>query len=155
MAVKQMSKIVIRKMCEDNLPIVSELAMLANPHILKEEYGKRILDRLKEYPDLSFIAEDDGKVVGYVQAVVYEDEAVIGDIVVANEYQRKGIGKQLMNAMLGAIKNRKVRIILAEIHYKCASSIPFYYKYNFRITGFVQDYFGAGHDVILLRLVMQ
>jgi len=142
-------------MCEGDLPIVSELAMLANPHALKEEYGKHILDRLKENPDLSFIAEDNERVVGYVQAVVYEDEAVIGDIVVANEYQRRGIGKQLMNTIIEAIKNRKVRIVLAEIHYICASSIPFYYKYNFRITGFVQDYFGAGHDAILLRLVLR
>jgi ribosomal-protein-alanine N-acetyltransferase len=150
-----MSKVTIRKMRESDLTIVSELAMLANPHAIKEKYSKHILDELKENPDLSFVAVDGEKVVGYIQADIHDGEAVLEDIAVAKEYQGKGVGKCLLDKELKAFKRKSVKIVLAEVHYKCASAIPFYYKHNFRITGFVQDFFGIGHDAIILKLVLQ
>jgi len=138
-----------------DLDIVSELAMLANPHSIKEKYKKLILDELRENPDLSFVAAIDGKVVGYVLADIHNDEAVLEDIAVSEKLQGKGIGKNLLNKELTALKHRKIKTVRAEVHYKCASAIPFYYKHNFRITGFVLDYFGKGHDAIILKLIMQ
>jgi len=54
-------------MREDDLEIVSELAMLANPHAKKEKYREHVADELKENPDLAFVAVAGEKVVGYVQ----------------------------------------------------------------------------------------
>ncbi len=142
-------------MRRSDLNTVSELAMLANPHATKEKYSKHILDELRENPDLSFVAVENGKVVGHVQADIHNDEAVLEDIAVAKECQVKGIGKRLLNKELKALKRKGAKIVLAEVHYKCASAIPFYYKHNFRITGFVQDLFGIGHDTIILKLVLQ
>lgn len=122
-----MPRIVVRKMRESDLNVVSELAMLANP-------------------ELSFIAAEDGRVVGYAQADARNDEAVLEDIAVAEEYQRRGIGKELLRKELKVLKRKGVKRVMAEVHYKCASAIPFYYKHNFRIAGFVQDYFGMGHE---------
>ncbi|MGQ9507083.1 MAG: GNAT family N-acetyltransferase [Candidatus Bathycorpusculaceae bacterium] len=150
-----MDKVVIRRMCRKDLAVVSELAMLANPHATKEKYSKHILDELKENPDLSFVAVYNGKVVGYVQADLCNDEAILEDIVVDREYQGKGIGKILLNKELEALKKKKVKAVLAEIHYKCASAIPFYYKHNFRISAFRRDYFGEGHDAIILKIVLK
>ena len=42
-----MSRIFIRPMREDDLKMVSELAMLANPHAEKEKYREHILDELR------------------------------------------------------------------------------------------------------------
>jgi len=150
-----MSKVTIRRMRESDLTVVSDLAMLANPHAVKKKYSKLILNELKENPDLSFVATDNEKVVGYIQADIHDDEAVLEDIAVAKEYQRKNIGKSLLDKELNALKRKRVKIVHAEVHYKCASAIPFYYKHNFRITGFVQDFFGISHDAIILRLVLQ
>jgi ribosomal protein S18 acetylase RimI-like enzyme len=148
-------KIVVRKMHLSDLDVVSELAMLANPHAIKEKYKKLILDELKENPDLSFVANKDRKVVGYVLADIHNDEAVLEDIAVSEKLQGKGIGKSLLDKELTALKHKKVKTVRAEVHYKCASAIPFYYKHNFRITGFVHDCFGRGHDAIILKLVLQ
>jgi len=150
-----MSKVTIRRMRESDLTVVSDLAMLANPHAVKKKYSKLILNELKENPDLSFVATDNEKVVGYIQADIHDDEAVLEDIAVAKEYQRKNIGKSLLDKELNALKRKRAKIVHAEVHYKCASAIPFYYKHNFRITGFVQDFFGISHDAIILRLVLQ
>ena len=53
---------------------------------------------------------------------------------------------------LQVLKRKKVKLVFAEVHYKCASAVPFYYKFGFRIVGFQQDYFGVGHDAIILKL---
>ncbi|MBS7636142.1 hypothetical protein KEJ37_02155 [Candidatus Bathyarchaeota archaeon] len=50
-----MSKIFIRKMSGRDIAEVSELAPLANPHAIKEEYKKRIIKVLEENPDLSWL----------------------------------------------------------------------------------------------------
>ncbi|MDI6690924.1 MAG: hypothetical protein QME50_03530 [Candidatus Bathyarchaeota archaeon] len=60
----------------------------------------------------------------------------------------------LLNKELKALK-KKVKAVLAEVHYKCAYAIPFYYKHNFRISAFRRDYFGEGHDAIILKLVLK
>lgn len=150
-----MTEIDIRRMREGDLEVVSELAMLANPHATKERYREHILDELRENPDLSLVATDNKKVIGYVQADARNDIALLEDIVVAKEYQGRRIGKQLLDKTLALLKQRVVKIVFAEVHYECASAIPFYYKNNFRISGFGQDYFGVGHDAIILKLVLQ
>jgi ribosomal protein S18 acetylase RimI-like enzyme len=151
-----MTRIIVRKMREDDLPTVSELAMLANPHATKEKYREHIAVELKDNPDLSFVATVEGKVVGYAQAEVCDNnEALLEDIAVAEEYQKKGIGKQLLSKEAMVLKQNGARIMLAEVHYKCASAIPFYYKHDFRVSGFDQDYFGIGHDAVILKKVLQ
>jgi ribosomal protein S18 acetylase RimI-like enzyme len=145
----------VRKMHPSNLDVVSDLAMLANPHAVKEKYKKLILDELKENPDLSFVATIGGDVVGYVLADIHDGRATLEDIAVSEKFQGKGIGKRLLDKELIALKDKQVKIVRAEVHYKCASAIPFYYKHNFRITGFAHDYFGKNHDAIILQLVLQ
>jgi len=137
-----------------DLDIVSELAMLANPHAVKKKYKKLIFDELRENPDLSYVATIDGKVVGYVLADIHDDEAVLEDIAISKKLQGRGVGKRLLNKEITVLKHKKVKLVRAEVHYKCSSAIPFYYKHNFRITGFVQDFFGKGQDAIILKLII-
>jgi ribosomal protein S18 acetylase RimI-like enzyme len=141
-------------MQEKDLGVVSNLAMLANPHAVKAKYKRHILDELRKSPELSFAAEVDGKVVGYAQAEVNNGIALLEDIAVAAEFQKSGIGEKLLNEELRVLRQKKAKVVLAEVHYKCASAIPFYYKYGFRISGIAQDYFGVGHDAIILKLVL-
>lgn len=148
-------KVTIRKMQMKDLAAVSELAMIANPHATKEKYKEHVLSELRENPDLSPVATDDRKVVGYVQADIQENSAVLEDIAVAEQYQKKGLGKTLLNEEIEALKRKGAKTVLAEVHYLCASAVPFYYRHSFRIVGFVQDYFGIGHDALILKLVLQ
>ena len=141
-------------MREDDLEIALELAMLANPHAKKEKYGEHVADELKENPDLAFVAVAGEKVVGYVQGDTRGPMTTIEDLAVAKNYQEKGIGKQLIKSELEALGARGAKIVVAEVHYKNAQAIPFYYKQGFRISGCLQDYFGIGHDAIILKLVL-
>jgi len=149
-----MSNIVIRPMHESDLKVVSELVMLANPHAAKEKYREHIADELRENPDLSFVAVDSEKVVGYVQGDTRGPMTTLEDLAVDKDYRGKEIGKQLLRVELGALKKKRSKIVVAEVHYQNAQAIPFYYKHGFRISGCLQDYFGVGHDAIILKLVL-
>ena len=80
--------------------------------------------------------------------------ATLEDLAVAEEYQGKGIGTQLLSVELEAMKRRGSKIVISEVHYKNAKAIPFYYRHGFRLSGCAQDFFGIGHDAIMLKLVL-
>ncbi len=128
--------------------------LLANPHATREKYRNHLLDELKGNPDLSIVAEENGTIIGYAQAAVRNDMAVLEDIAIIEVRQKKGVGKRLLVEELKILKSKKAKVVLAEVHYKCSSAIPFYYKYGFRISGFGQDYFGVGHDTIILKMIL-
>jgi len=143
-------------MKRQDIEAVAELAMLANPFAEKEEYKKHLIEELQRNPELSIVAVNDkDEVIGYAQADVHGEMAVLEDIAVSKKRQGKGVGKMLLEWEIKALKQKGVKIVRAEVHYKCASAIPFYYKFGFRISGFEQDYFGIGHDAIILKLQLE
>ena len=81
--------------------------------------------------------------------------AVLEDIAVSENWQRKGVGRKLLEKEIEMLKEKGVKIVRAEVHYECAEAIPFYYKFGFRISGFEQDYFGIGQDAIILKLELR
>lgn len=147
-----MVEIAIRKMNKDDLPAVSELSLLANPHATKEEYSKLLERELEANPDLSFVATYNGSIIGYAQAEARKSkQAILQDIAVSKKFQGKKVGTRLLNKTIEAVEAKGARMMFAEAHYKCAAAIPFYYKHGFRISGFSQDHFGIGHDAIILK----
>jgi ribosomal protein S18 acetylase RimI-like enzyme len=147
-----MVEITIRKMHKDDLPAVSEMSSLANPHATKEEYSKLLERELEANPDLSFVATHNGSIIGYVQAEARKGkQAIPQDIAVSKKFQGKNVGTRLLNKTIEAVEANGARMMFAEAHYKCAAAIPFYYRHGFRISGFSQDHFGIGHDAIILK----
>ena len=151
-----MSSVKIRPMRKEDIEAVSELAMLANPFADKETYKKHLLDELELNPELSIVAVNEkDEVIGYAQADVHGKMAVLEDIAVSRDWQRKGVGRKLLEKEIEMLKEKGVKIVRAEVHYKCAEAIPFYYRFGFRISGFEQDYFGIGQDAIILKLELR
>lgn len=149
-----MKEITIRKVKKNDLDVISELAMLANPFAEKSKYRKHIEEELESKLELAFAAVKNNKVVGYVMGDVRDGHGVLEDIAVDTAHQHQGIGTLLLETELKALKNNEPKIVAAEVHYKCASAIPFYYKHGFRISGVRRNFFGMGHDAIMLELIL-
>ena len=122
--------------------------------IEEQKYHQHLIEELKKVPDLSFVASVNDRVVGYVQAELPGDNAVLEDIAVNREYQGKGVGTRLLQEALSTLKQKGGKTLRAEVHYKCSPAIPFYYKHGFRIVSFKQDHFGKSHDAIILRKIL-
>jgi len=77
------------------LPFASEGRLL--PRSLSELYA-----RVRDF----FVAEDDGRVIGCAALkIIWDDLSEIASLAVKSEYQRKGIGRQLVEACLEEAKS--------------------------------------------------
>ena len=142
----------LRRMKTEDISELLEFYMLANPHSNSESIEKWTLDTIRENPDLCYVAEVQGRVIGGVSALMRDKEiGIIDDLAVAPKYQRKGIGSKLLKKAMEELRHKGAEIIALKIHYLCSDSIPFYYKHGFRISGMVQDCFGQKQDAITMN----
>jgi len=135
-----------------DLDAVSTIYTLANPQASSETIKKWIEDSLKKFPKFCYVAKVEEKVVGGISGEGRDyDIGAINDLAVAEKYQGRGVGSALLRRVLREFKNAGLKIVILEVHYLCSDSIPFYYKYGFRISGVVQDFFGVGQDIVIMR----
>jgi len=78
---------------------------------------------LRKRLDLSWVWEIEGKVVGYVSLLIYRKElAEIRSLSVKKEYQRRGIGTELLKKALKEAQKRKITTVLT------ITIVPKFYK---------------------------
>lgn len=93
--------------------------------------------------DLSFVAEVDDKVIGFILArltyvgVPFIEVAIIQAIVVDPEYQRQGIAGRLVNALLGYCHDEGINTIRAVIDEHNADLKRFFQRLGFSRSGLV------------------
>lgn len=100
------------------------------------------------------IAKDGDKVVGMCYAVIQEDKNQLEALYLLPEYQRKGIGTQLWNAVLPFFdKSKDIYVEVADYNEK---AINFYKKLGFVDTGrrFSDDRFKMKSGAILPEMEM-
>jgi ribosomal protein S18 acetylase RimI-like enzyme len=94
-----------------------------------------------------FVAEDGGRVLGYVTSMVERGIGTIMSIAVSPQFRRSGIGDALMRSALNHLASCE-RIWLL-VDRKNAAAISFYYKHFFRETGrIIKGYYPNGDDAV-------
>jgi len=76
---------------------------------------------------LSYGAYEDGKLIGAVMAIEFENSAMIKYFMVNKTYQRQGIGKRLFETLLGALHNEYENIYI----HANSDLVPFFERYGF------------------------
>jgi ribosomal protein S18 acetylase RimI-like enzyme len=122
---------------KDHIP--TDLLLLSDP---SEEV-------IAEYIHLStnFIARLDSKIVGALLLLKTRPRTMeIMNISVYEEYQNKGIGKQLINKAIEYAKENKVQSLEIGTGNPGVIQMMLYQKCGFRIVGVELDYFRKNHD---------
>ncbi len=112
----------------------------------RSEFELLIADEKK----LCLVAEDEGKVIGYIGAETVLDECNIGNIVTAEECRGRGIGTSVMNALMNELKNREILKVFLEVESDNAPALALYDKNGFERYGLRRDYYGRGMDAVLM-----
>ena len=131
-----MTNIIIEQ-TKDSIP--TDLLLLSDP---SEEV-------IAEYINLStnFIARLDTKIVGALLLLKTRPRTMeIMNISVYEEYQNKGIGKQLINNAIEYAKENKIQTLEIGTGNPGLIQIMLYQKCGFRIVGVELDYFRKNHD---------
>jgi putative acetyltransferase len=146
------TKIVIRNETENDIDAIAEVTIEAFKTLEISNHTEQFIIgalRKAEALTLSLVAEIDGRVVGHIafSPVTISDGTPdwygLGPVSVLPEYQRKGIGKALINEGLSRLKDMKARGC-------CLVGHPDYYrKFDFenisglKIEGVPQEVFFA------------
>ncbi|KKI90410.1 acetyltransferase [Bacillus sp. SA1-12] len=123
----------IRNLFKDEKPPM-DLLLLADPsQIIVNEYVKR---------GECFIAEKENKVIGvYVLLPTRPETVELVNIAVAEEVQKKGIGKHLLSHAIQMAKRKGYKTIEVGTGNSSLGQLALYQKCGFRMIGIDRDFF--------------
>lgn len=113
---------------------------------------------LPENPRVFFtVAKDDaGRVVGYVVAWFVMEEGELANLAVAPSARRKGLGRALLDAMLGDARQRGVAHVYLEVRESNAAARQLYATRDFEEVGRRKRYYRSPEeDALILRHTLQ
>jgi N-acetylglutamate synthase-like GNAT family acetyltransferase len=127
MAPRKQPGCTIRRAQLSDGPLVLELI---EPYVAQRVLLPRTLDEIEELLDNGFVAESNGKIVGFVALEIYSKKlAEIRSLAVAEKFQRHGIGKHLVAACVEFAKERSILEVMA-----ITSSEEFFQSCGFDFT---------------------
>lgn len=130
-------------------------AVLAIEHAsFGDPWNRSAFVDLLDDPRVAFlIADEGGAVRGYVVAWFVLDEGEIGNLAVASEARRHGIGARLLDGAIDAVRKADVDALYLEVRDSNASARALYATRGFVEVGRRRDYYRRPkEDALVLRL---
>ncbi|MEM2259006.1 MAG: ribosomal protein S18-alanine N-acetyltransferase [Candidatus Thermoplasmatota archaeon] len=128
----------IRKCTEEDLKEVWEIENLSFRYPYPPYFFYEYLNKL------FFVAEENGKVVGYI--IGDDERKMIVSIAVHPDYRFKGYGKKLMEHVFKFMKGE----ILLQVRKSNEGAIKFYEKMGFKKKGEIRRYYFDGEDAYIM-----
>ncbi|WP_019107440.1 ribosomal protein S18-alanine N-acetyltransferase [Peptoniphilus senegalensis] len=95
------------------------------------------------------ITEVDGTLVGYISYMIVFDEIHIANVAVKGEFRGQKISLDLFDFLTKKADEEKLKITL-EVAEKNKIAINLYRKYNFKISGKRNNYYGIDRDAYIM-----
>ena len=101
---------------------------------------------------LWLVAEDDGRVAGYVGSQTVIDESDVMNVAVHPDFRRRGIAEKLMEQLVGSLKAMGSHCLTLEVRASNAPAIALYEKLGFQEVGRRKNYYrNPREDALILR----
>ena len=98
------------------------------------------------------VAVQDNEVVGYIGSQSSVDESDVMNVAVHPDWRRQGIAEQLIENLIGELKNRGSKALMLEVRASNAPAIALYEKLGFRQVGLRKNYYrNPKEDALILR----
>ncbi len=140
---------VIRKMTLQDAPAIAQLEIAC----FSDPWSEKSIASETENP-LSYwlVAEDNGTIAGYVGSQSVLDAADMMNLAVAPAYRRKGVGQNLVNALVEHLQDKQVIALLLEVRVSNEPAIALYEKMGFEQVGRRPRYYhNPREDALILR----
>lgn len=144
----------IEEMALDDLPEVLEIERMSLPDPWTE--GMFMIEMSLSHSRTRVArvhAKDREKVAGYICYWYVADEVHVLDLAVHPAYRRMGVGRQLMDDLIGDAREKKAVCVQLEVRESNAAAFRFYRGLGFTRTGTRRKYYhNPPEDAILMTL---
>ena len=137
------------RMTKEHAPLVAELEAAC----FNDPWSLQAFESEAENPlSLWIVAEEDGKVIGYIGSQSVLGQADIMNLAVSEDYRRKGIGRGLVLALVKELSKQDVTIALLEVRVSNTPAITLYESLGFSKVGCRKNYyFHPKEDAYIMR----
>jgi len=129
-----------RKATKKDLGKIAEIFRIesAKPPYNKKKTSKKALAGIKkDFKDNDlFVAIIEGKIVGFI--MIRKDSDIknrrwINELWILKNYQRKGIGREMMNKIEGMYKKKNIKTLGLAAYTRKGGAVDFYKKLNYKV----------------------
>ena len=138
----------ITKMTEKHAPSLAELDKICFSVPWSENsFREEAENSLAKY----FVAEEDGKLIGYIGVWCVQDEGQITNIAVLPEYRRRGVASKLLEHLASECEGLS-RLVL-EVRESNIGALALYEKYGFKKVGMRKNFYHSPTEnaIIMIR----
>jgi len=150
----------LRKFTINDLSSVTEI----NQTCLPENYTDIFfVDLFRRHPETFVVAEEDGKIAGYIMCRVEVGLSSIGlsglvkkghvvSVAVLPEHRRKGIGEALVTQAMEGMRKYNAKQCFLEVRVTNQEAIALYKKLGFEVTRTIHGYYADGEDAFVMTI---
>ena len=147
------SEIRLLLLTEERLSEVAEVerACFSTP------WSEASLRMLLEEQNVAFLAEIDGKTVGYGGMQCILDEGQITDIAVLPEYRRRGIAAMILSRLIQYAREKALSVIFLEVRESNLPALSLYRdRFGFEVLGVRRGFYSSPkEDAYNMRLLLE
>lgn len=141
-----LSEIKIEKMTSSD---IENIAFLEKECFSEPWSDESLKTELKNKNAHFFVAQDKGKILGYIGSQCYSGECYISNIAVFREFQNQNIGSILLKNLIDFMKN-KCEFISLEVRKSNIPAIKLYKKFGFKQVGIRKDFYRKPQEDALI-----
>lgn len=100
-----------------------------------DPWSQNAITEAAKYGTIFFLAEQDGKILGYLGMKPVLDEGYISNVAVTSSARGKGIGSALLEKLTSYAKESGIKTISLEVRPSNAPAIALYKKFGYKQVG--------------------
>ncbi|HUT16890.1 MAG TPA: N-acetyltransferase [Acidobacteriota bacterium] len=148
----------LRKFTPDDLQSVMQINRVCLPENYTDVF---FIDLHQRFPEIFIVAEEDGKIVGYVMCRIEVGLASFSlgglirkghvvSIAVLPQGRRKGVAQALMNMTMDGMCYYKAKQCYLEVRVTNAAGVALYKKLGFDVSRTSNGYYSDGEDAYVM-----
>jgi len=148
----------LRKFTPDDLQSVVQINRVCLPENYTDFF---FLDLHERFPETFIVAEENGRIVGYIMCRVEVGLSSFGlgglmrkghivSVAVLPQMRRKGVAQALINAAMDGMRYYKAKQCYLEVRVTNTGGIALYKKLGFDVSRTVHGYYSDGEDAYVM-----
>ena len=134
---------------------ILKISQLEKEIFTEEAWSYKTLATVFEMQNFSgVLCEDGGEIAGYGGVTVAADSADIGNIAVAENYRRGGMGTAILQKLCQRAKERGAERVFLEVRVSNAQAMKMYLKCGFVGTYARIKYYPDGEDCLVMSKIL-